>query len=888
MGEAAKGFSSAPASGLPLPRLLGRRILLRLVARGGMGDVYLGATTGIEGAERPCIVKTVRRDHIHDGSFLARFLDEARVQAQLQHPGVAQVLEAATDDQGEPFTVVEYVEGRSLSDVRQRAVQLGVRVGWAEAVGIAIEVAQALAHVHDRSGPDGSPLGIVHRDLSPQNVMVGYTGEVKLIDFGTARGHNRRCHTVAGVVFAKPGYVAPEVARQQVGDGRIDLYALGIMLWEVCAGRRFLTIDPQQHLDDAAAGRVIVPPIANACGAPRELDEVIARLTKNDPDERYARASLAVLDLARLLAAAPAAESGERGVRARIALLMHELWGNEPGRSRAEFARLLREARSALEDSSRASATPDAGPVSEAIAQRMTPDDPSVLAGTPYRLVRKLGEGATGVVWEAEHVELGRRLAIKVLAPEHASAPAALERFRREARAVAKLSHPNLVQILDFGKSLDGRVYFAMELCVGETLGERLRRGPLAWRDAVRIALQASRALAAAHAAGLVHRDLKPENLMLVGEAVKLLDFGVAVAIADDGAAGPWRPSTTKERILGGFAIFGTPEYMAPEQVSGEAIDGRTDIYALGCVLYEMVTGEAAFDGASSVVVMGKQLRETPAPPRVRSPALAIPVEVEAIVMRAMAKHPGERFPSAEAMQQALEQTLAIPERRTVRARRALTATLMSLAVAVAAGGSAYWARLAAPRLTPTLASAIPPAPAPTASALLVMAAPMPSVSPPPDRSPPPQLGSLAGEISPQDVGHEEPVRPLRTGSDLREARAAAKARPGDPHALEAWARAAYHAGELREARRAASVWTLHDGTVEPRLLMAQVLAASGKHADAVATLGEWLESHPDSTDARSELARLSHGQGHEREAREPAAAAGAPPEPLPRELARR
>ena len=111
MSEAAKGFSSGAA--LSLPRMLGRRILLKLAARGGMGDVYLGATTGIEGAERACIVKTVRRDHIHDGSFLARFLDEARVQAQLQHPGVAQVLEASTDDEGEPFTVVEYVEGRS-------------------------------------------------------------------------------------------------------------------------------------------------------------------------------------------------------------------------------------------------------------------------------------------------------------------------------------------------------------------------------------------------------------------------------------------------------------------------------------------------------------------------------------------------------------------------------------------------------------------------------------------------------------------------------------------------------------------------------------------------------------------------------------------------------
>src|SRR5271168_104938 len=156
--DSSGGFTSAEA--LPLPRALGRLLLLKLIARGGMGDVYLAATTGIEGAERACVVKSVRRDHIHDGSFLARFLDEARVQSQLNHPGVAQVLEAATDENGEPFTVVEYVEGRSLADVRHRAVQLGVKFGWAEAVSIAIEMAQALAHVHERADVDGSPLGI--------------------------------------------------------------------------------------------------------------------------------------------------------------------------------------------------------------------------------------------------------------------------------------------------------------------------------------------------------------------------------------------------------------------------------------------------------------------------------------------------------------------------------------------------------------------------------------------------------------------------------------------------------------------------------------------------------------------------------------------------------
>jgi serine/threonine protein kinase len=183
-----------------------------------MGEVYLAATTGIEGAERPCVVKIIRREHASNSSFVARFLDEARVQAQLHHPGVVQVIEADTDEQGEPYVVVEYVEGRSLGEVRSRCADVSYRLSWAEAVALAASTAEALAHIHERVDVSGQPLSIVHRDMSPQNIMVGYGGDVKLIDFGTALGENRRSHTVAGVVFAKPGYVAPEVANGNTGN----------------------------------------------------------------------------------------------------------------------------------------------------------------------------------------------------------------------------------------------------------------------------------------------------------------------------------------------------------------------------------------------------------------------------------------------------------------------------------------------------------------------------------------------------------------------------------------------------------------------------------------------------------------------------------------------
>lgn len=343
----AQGATNETPADASLPRLLGRMTLLKLIARGGMGEVFLAASGAIEGAERPVVVKLIRREHAKDPSFVARFLDEARVQAQLQHPGVAQILEAAMDEDGQPFVAVEYVEGRSLAEVRARAIQVGVKVGWADAVAITASVAEALWHVHERVDVAGKPLNIAHRDLSPQNVMVGFTGDAKLIDFGTARGANRKSRTVAGVVYAKPGYVAPEVANGIPGDALVDVYALGVMLWELCAGRRFLQGDAGEHMAAVGQNRRPLPPIALASDAPIELDGVIARMTAHDKGRR-ATARSAHGELVKLLSQAPELATGERGVRARVAALLVALYPFEPKRSRTEFVQLYQQARKQL------------------------------------------------------------------------------------------------------------------------------------------------------------------------------------------------------------------------------------------------------------------------------------------------------------------------------------------------------------------------------------------------------------------------------------------------------------------------------------------------------------------------------------------------------------
>ncbi len=887
----AKGSGSSGAAG-SLPRVFGRLVLLKLLARGGMGDVYLAATTGIEGAERPIVVKTIRRDHIHDGSFLARFLDEARVQAQLNHPGVAQVLEASTDESGEPYTVVEYVEGRSLADVRQRAVQTGIALDWPDAVAIVIEVAQALSHVHERSGADGTPLGIVHRDLSPQNVMVGYAGEVKLIDFGTARGHNRRCHTVAGVVFAKPGYVAPEVARQQVGDGRIDLYAVGVMLWELCAGKRFLVGDAQRHMENVASGRAEVARLNQTRKIPSELDDIIQNLCANDPDHRYASAAVAVRDLGRLLTQTPPSTSGERSVRARVSSLMKTLWPHEPARSRAEFAKLLKQGRALR----RETMTPPSSSLMQMQAEQMT--DLACLSGTPYRLGRKIGEGSSGEVYEAEHTELGRKYAVKILSPAHTAAEDAIARFRREARAVARLSHPNLVALHDFGKALDGRVFLVMELLSGTTLDTYCEKG-LSIQAALRIAVEATWALEAAHAAGLVHRDLKPQNLFITknGE-LKLLDFGVAMTLAE--------PHSDKKHR--GFAVFGTPEYMAPEQAAGDPVDARCDLYALGCVLYELVTGSRPF-GGSPVVVMGLQLRELPERPCLRAPERHIPREVEALIMKALEKDREHRFASARAMRDALEQALTVPVRRRTRARGVVVAAVSACVSILAVGGLrarnvavgtetvAGLARGSQTTLesSATTTSADPFAPSlaldlpesvpsenrnvkasgdglagaqatagsthvdESSSRRAALPSPLPTPSPVPSIDSAQPLSALppsgARTALTQAVLHGSPTDET---SKLAQARLAAQREPTDPAALRAWANAAVAAGEFREARRAAETWALHDPSEEPRLVLARALDESGRKRDAKSVLESWLQAHPGSSASKRLLARLS------------------------------
>jgi eukaryotic-like serine/threonine-protein kinase len=263
---------------------------------------------------------------------------------------------------------------------------------------------------------------------------------------------------------------------------------------------------------------------------------------------------------------------------------------------------------------------------------------PGSVVGDVYEIDAKIGKGAMGEVYAARHVKLGKRVAIKVIGDELSEDPAAIERFSQEARALAQIQHPAIVAVDHVGELADGRAYFVMELLRGEPLFSRLQREHLPLHKALRILDQIARGLEAAHAQGIIHRDLKPENIFLVkvpGESsvVKILDLGLSKLKAD--------VDRRAARTQSGAAI-GTPMYMSPEQMRGPDVDHRTDIYALGCVAYELVLGRVPFPHARTAPELyAAHLHEAPPLPRAIWPE--IPPQLDLMLFAMLAKDPDHR-----------------------------------------------------------------------------------------------------------------------------------------------------------------------------------------------------------------------------------------------------
>jgi serine/threonine protein kinase len=637
------------------PRRFGKYVLLKSLARGGMGEIYVAAT-GEPGFQKFCVIKKVIAERTDKGKA-NRFLDEAKVVLRLAHANLVPTFDAGEHD-GEFYIAMELVEGKDLRDIWNRCVRTRTRIPLDVALHVGRETARALSYVHSYGD-----LKLVHRDVAPPNILLSYFGEVKLTDFGLARSVLKQEHTAPGVVFGRAAYLAPEQARGETADARSDIYSLGVVIWELLTGHQYLQL---QNLDAATAMSLVrhpnaQPPSSKAAWVTPELDAVIMRALAPAREERYQNAEEMRQALSNVIARLSPRADAERSAE-----FLRALCGDAVREEQMERERLLGESIYLATQSEDFSdlLTPVRGhkaepPVTlepaapaapaEALRGRRTPADFTgrVIEGR-YRILRVLGEGGMGTVYAAEHVEIGKGVAVKILHPQYSRQQDLVERFRREARAASRIGHPHIIDVTDFGTTEDGCAYFVMEHLDGIDLADVLsHERRLEPPRAVQITIQICRALEAAHAAGVIHRDLKPENIFLVArdgraDFVKVLDFGIARSLGQDSS-----------RLTNPGIAMGTPEYMAPEQALGGLADRRSDIYSVGALLYEMVTGVPPHGEAEEASPLRKQ--EPPRPPRELRPDL--PEEVELVILRALELDPAKRPQRMAALEYELTKT---------------------------------------------------------------------------------------------------------------------------------------------------------------------------------------------------------------------------------------
>ena len=323
----------------------------------------------------------------------------------------------------------------------------------------------------------------------------------------------------------------------------------------------------------------------------------------------------------------------------------------------------------------------------------------------PYIIVSTVGSGGMGEVYRARDERLGRDVAIKVLPPSLIDSPAAHERFRREARAVATLQHPNICTVHDVGEMADGHGFLVMELLQGETLQHRIGSGPMPLDVILETVTALASALEAAHRAGIVHRDIKPANVFLTAHGPKMLDFGLAKALPAHGPA--MTTHVADPMVTAPGSAVGTPAYMTPEQLRGEPADARTDLFALGLVLYEMAAGRPAFAGATAPVITAAILNDQPPPLRAVRPDL--PERFEDLVLRAIEKDPALRYQHAADLRADLLRlkrdsgsllVAASPQPQRSTKSRAVWVAAAAVAVVALLGASWYLFGRRSPRLT--------------------------------------------------------------------------------------------------------------------------------------------------------------------------------------------
>lgn len=638
----------------PIP--FGNVELVRQISSDRRGEVYVAARS--EGPDRLCVV------NILGDALTGRpgMRDELRAEAawlvSRVHGNIVQVYdvgstEAGTetgrgtkpeswvgplpqaDDRDRLFFVCELVEGRDLAAFLKRAEGAAVRIPPELAVHIAMEVAFAMEFVRSNeaktTGVATSTVG-----LHAGSILLGVDGAVKVTHYGSCLAP--RIEDLEDSEVGRASLIAPELVRGALASERSDVFAVAALLWQTLTGRNLAARGAKPHLETLRLGawRPEAPsklegPIRSI---PTELDELLLLALDPDPAQRpndvaTFRAELSAFQKSRNVSVGPAEVRG----------FVTELFGRELAEEAAELTALAAriEAESPLPASQGRNTT---NTLTDFQSRRRTPVPVEgelavgeVIPGTRYRALAKLGEGGMGVVYAAEHVDIEKRVALKLLHADLLKDQHVLQQFRQEARAASRIGNPYICDVTDWGEVADGRVFFVMEFLDGPSLAREIKRCRRLPPERVFPMLrQVAKALGAAHEKGIVHLDMKPDNVLLIErdgrrDYVKVVDFGIAGLLGQSG---------------GGSKVMGTPEYMAPERTAGGGNDRRSDIYALGVMAYEMLSGEVPFQGVTPVETLAMHATDAPDPINERI-TKSIPKPLEDVVLRMLEKDPARR-----------------------------------------------------------------------------------------------------------------------------------------------------------------------------------------------------------------------------------------------------